>query len=148
MKTSAFATTVFSSLAAAASPYWYITNLQSLDTTSPTGESTLQFTFEDASTSLVTNCSYVNVPGSARPVTVLTPTPCENSQVLYTYIKTSQKTGQFNITLQHLNAAGNLQGNQYGLGIADLACQADEAQGSTACFAANTEIIPGPETGA
>lgn len=44
--------------------------------------------------------------------------------------------------------SGNLQGNQYGLGIADLACQADEAEGSTACFAANTEIIPGPETGA
>lgn len=47
-----------------------------------------------------------------------------------------------------LTNSGNLQGNQYGLGIADLACQADEAQGSTACFAANTEIIPGPETGA
>jgi hypothetical protein len=101
MKTSAFATTVFASLAVAASPYWYIT----LDTTSPTGESTLKFTFEDASTSLTTNCSFVNVPGSGRPVTVLTATPCDNPQVRYTYIKTSQKTGQFNITLEHLNAA-------------------------------------------
>lgn len=105
MKTSAFATTVLASLAAAASPYWYITELQSLDTTSPMGESTLQFTFEDPSTSLVTVCSYVNAPGSARPVTVLAATPCENPQVRYTYIKTSPTTGQVNITLEHLNAA-------------------------------------------
>ncbi|KAL6903005.1 hypothetical protein GGI43DRAFT_433144 [Trichoderma evansii] len=148
MKTFAFAATVFASLAAAASPYWYITALQSLDTTSTTLESSLQFTFEDASTGLTTTCSYVNSPGSGRPVTVSTPTPCENSQVQFTYIQTSAKTGQIAITLQHLNAAGNLQGEQNGTGIADLACQADEAKSGTTCYAQNTEIIPGPETGA
>ncbi|KAH8125084.1 hypothetical protein ACSS6W_010773 [Trichoderma asperelloides] len=148
MKTSALAASIFASLAAAASPYWYITELQTLDTTSTTLESSLQFTFEDASTSLTTKCSYVNSPGSGRPVTVLTATPCENPQVQFTYIQTSAKTGQVAITLQHLNAAGNLQGEQHGTGIADLACHADEAQSGTACYAQNTEIIPGPETGA
>lgn len=105
MKTSALVATVFASLAAAASPYWYITELQTLDTTSTTLESSLRFTFEDASTSLTTTCSYVNSPGSGRPATVLTATPCENPQVQFTYIQTSAKTGQIAITLQHLNAA-------------------------------------------
>lgn len=48
----------------------------------------------------------------------------------------------------HVNKSGNLQGEQHGTGIADLACHADEAQSGTACYAQNTEIIPGPETGA
>ncbi|KAL7928400.1 hypothetical protein V8C35DRAFT_333021 [Trichoderma chlorosporum] len=138
----------FASLASATSPYWYITALQTLDTTSTTLSSNLQFTFEDASTSLTTTCQYVNAPGSGRPATVLAATPCENPQVKFTYIQTSDSTGQISITLEHLNAAGNLQGVQNGTGIADLACSPDESQSGTTCFAENTEIIPGPETGA
>jgi hypothetical protein len=109
MKTSTcfygLATAAFASLAAAASPYWYITELQTLDTTSTTLESSLQFNFEDSSISLTTTCKYVNSPGSGRPATVLTPTPCENSQVKFTYIQTSGSTGQIAITLEHLNGA-------------------------------------------
>ncbi|KAL7923527.1 hypothetical protein ACQKWADRAFT_289900 [Trichoderma austrokoningii] len=150
MKISTFTATVFASLAAATNTNWnwYITGLQSIDATSPTGESSLQFRFHDPSTSVVTNCSYLNAPGSGRGVTVSTPTPCENSQVRYTYITTSQTTAQINITLQHLNAAGNLQGVQYATGLTDLHCQVNEAQDETTCFGANSELVPGAETGA
>ncbi|PON20615.1 hypothetical protein TGAM01_v210489 [Trichoderma gamsii] len=141
------AAAAFASLASAASPYWYITTLRTFETTSTTFASSLQFNFEDASISLITTCKYANAPGSGRPATVLTPTACENPQVKFTYIQTSHSTGQISITLEHLNGAGNLQGVQNGTGIADLACQQEESQSGTTCYAENTEIIPGTEAG-
>lgn len=169
MKTSALAATVFASLVAAASPYWYITGLQTLDTTSTTLESSLQFTFEDASTSLTTKCSYVNSQDLAAQSLCWLLRHAKTRGYNLLIFKLAQRLGRlpslFSIwTLRkskwfrlqsHIwranakcNQSGNLQGEQNGTGIADLACQADEAQSGTTCYAQNTEIIPGPESGA
>ncbi|KAL7795770.1 hypothetical protein V8C37DRAFT_373366 [Trichoderma ceciliae] len=142
------ATATFAGLASASSPFWFINKLQTLDTTSTKLASNLQFTFEDASTSLTTTCKFSNAPGSGRSPVVSSPTPCENPQVKFTYIQTSAKAGKITITLEHVNAAGNVQGEQTGSGIADLACRQVESESGTVCFAEKTEIVPGSETGA
>ena len=76
---------------------WQIQNLTDVTYYSSTGISEVSFTFYDPNTGLTTECSYENAPGSGRPATVLTYADCDNSNVRFTYIETSETTGQIGI---------------------------------------------------
>jgi hypothetical protein len=84
---------------------WQIQNLSDVTSYSPDGISELSFTFYDPNTGFATACSYKNAPGSGRPATVKSFADCDDTNVSFTYIETSAKTGQIAIEYYITNTA-------------------------------------------
>lgn len=104
----AVSTIVLSSLAAtafAATQPWQVRNLKEVDSTSAQGISEVGFTFENPNSQVTTTCTFANAPGSGRPATVQSYTPCKNQNVRFTYERTSDKTANIAVEYSTTNAA-------------------------------------------